>query len=119
MSTGTSCSSNWRIFSTLKPPDTTIFTCLKPSRSSASRTFQTSRGLTPVGLNVPICGITDLSTSVSEVSTRTPYSRWPRARATLSEVPTQSFSKSTSVIRRMLSGMCSANFCEASTVSPR
>src|SRR3989442_932174 len=36
--------------------------------------------------------MTDLSTSVSEVSMRTPYSRWPSARATVSAVPTQSFS---------------------------
>src|SRR3989454_383392 len=59
MSTGTSCSSNWRIFSTLKPPHPTVFTCRKPSRSCPSRTFQTSRGLTPAGLNRPISGITD------------------------------------------------------------
>jgi len=72
MSTGTSCSSNCRIFSTVKPPETTIFTCWNPSPSSARRTFQTSCGLTPVGLKVPICGITDLSTSVSDVSIRTP-----------------------------------------------
>src|SRR2546426_2649159 len=37
MSTGTRCSSNWRIFSTLKPPGTTIFTWVKPSRSTAPR----------------------------------------------------------------------------------
>src|SRR5205807_1162614 len=118
MSTGTSCSSNWRIFSTVKPPETTIFTCWKPSRSRARRTFQTSRGFTPVGLKVPISGITDLSTRVSAVSIRTPYSRDPSARATLSEVPTQSLSKSTSVMSRTLGSISSANFCEASAVSP-
>src|SRR5438046_1881031 len=45
MSTGTSCSSNCRIFSTVKPPETTIFTCWNPSPSSARRTFK------PTGVN--------------------------------------------------------------------
>ena len=40
-STGTPRSSKARIFSTVKPPETTIFTRSKPSRSSASRTFST------------------------------------------------------------------------------
>src|SRR6267143_2800745 len=66
-STGTRCSSNCRILSTVNPPETTILTSLKPSASSARRTFQTSCGFTPVGLNVPICRMTDLSTSVSDV----------------------------------------------------
>src|SRR5690606_9629914 len=41
-STGTPSASNSRIFSTVKPPDTTIFTSGKPAWSSASRTFHTS-----------------------------------------------------------------------------
>src|SRR5467141_2714889 len=117
-STGTRCSSNCRILSTVKPPETTILTCLKPSASSARRTFQTSCGFTPVGLNVPICGMTDLSTRVSDVSSRTPYSRSPSSRARASDVPTQSLSKSTSVMRRIAGSECSANVREARTVSP-
>src|SRR5207249_1456245 len=58
-STGTPCSSNYRILSTVKPPETKIRTCLKPSASSARRTFQASRGFTPGRLNVPLLGITD------------------------------------------------------------
>src|SRR5258706_63338 len=56
MSTGTSCSSNCRIFSTVNPPETTIRTCSNPSPSSARRTFQTSCGLTPPGLNQAVVG---------------------------------------------------------------
>src|SRR5205085_4483363 len=48
-STGTCASSNVRIFSAVNPPDATIFTRSNPSRSSASRTFRTSRSLTPRG----------------------------------------------------------------------
>src|SRR2546426_3235254 len=58
--------------------------------------------------------MTDSSTSVSEVSMRTPYSRWPSARATVSAVPTQSFSKSTSVMSRTFGSMSSANFRDRS-----
>src|SRR5204862_7855177 len=52
-STGTCCSSNRRILSTVKPPDTTILTSPKPAPSSARRTLETSCGATPVGLHVP------------------------------------------------------------------
>src|SRR5665213_1533760 len=101
-----------------KPPLTTIFTCWKPSASSALRTLCTSCALTPVGLNVPICGITLLSTSVPEVSSRTPHSRSPSARATASDVPAQSLSKSTSAMTFTEASMYCANFCVARTVSP-
>src|SRR5205823_3375863 len=62
-STGTPWRSNERIFSTSKPPEATIFTFSKPSRSRASRTFSTSRSLTPVGLKSPISLRSDWSTS--------------------------------------------------------
>ncbi len=61
-------------------------TCVKPSASSALRTLCTSCGFTPVGVNVDSCGQMDLSTSVELVSMRTPYKRFPSARATLSDV---------------------------------
>src|SRR2546427_1617498 len=66
-------------------------------------------------------GIRDLT--VTGVQTcalpiRTPNSLAPRARATWSEVPTQSLSKSTRVTRPTLSGIHCANFFAASTVSP-
>src|SRR5439155_10825308 len=53
-STGTPFRSNSRILSVVKPPETTIFTAGNPAASSASRTFCTRRGLTPVGLKSPI-----------------------------------------------------------------
>src|SRR2546421_7287575 len=46
-STGTLLSSNSTILSIVNPPETTIFTCSKPSLSSASRTLCTSRSFTP------------------------------------------------------------------------
>jgi hypothetical protein len=66
----------------------------KPAESSASRTLHTSRSFTPVGLKSPISSQRDPSTSVSEVSRRTPHRRGPRARATSSAVSTELFSKS-------------------------
>ena len=70
----------------------------KPSRSSASRTLRTSCGLTPRGSKRPICGDSERSTIVVDVSSRTPQSCGPSARATATAVPTQSLSKSTSTI---------------------
>ena len=70
----------------------------KPSRSSASRTLRTSCGLTPRGSKRPICGDSERSTIVADVSSRTPQSCGPSARATATAVPTQSLSKSTSTI---------------------
>ena len=58
------------------------------------------------------------STIVSDVSSRTPHSRSPRARATSSEVRTQSFCQSTRTIRLALGSMYSAYFWAARTVSP-
>jgi hypothetical protein len=55
---------------------------------------------------------------VSEVSSRTPYNRDPSARATASDVPTQSLSKSTSVIIWTSGPVCSAIATLAATVSP-
>ena len=54
----------------------------KPSRSSASRTLRTSCGLTPRGSKRPICGDSERSTIVDDVSRRTPQSCGPSARAT-------------------------------------
>ena len=70
----------------------------KISASSAARTLRTSCMLTPVGVKVPIIGTIEASTSVPDVSSRTPHSRSPSARATQSDVPTQSLSKSTSAM---------------------
>ena len=56
------------------------------ARSSAWRTFRTSCGLTPRGSKRPICGHSERSTIVLEVSRRTPQSRSPEARATASAV---------------------------------
>src|SRR6266571_6561595 len=97
-STGTPCSSNSPIFSTVKPPETMIFTPSKPPASSASRTFETSCGLTPFGGKSPISSHNDRSTSDSAVSSRTPHRRGPSASATASAVRTESFSKSTSTV---------------------
>src|SRR5712691_1213373 len=97
-STGTPLSSKRRILSTVNPPDATIFTCSKPSRSSASRTFQTSRSFTPFGRKSPSSPQRERSTSDSEVSSRTPQSFGPSARATSRAVSTELFSKSTSTV---------------------
>jgi len=102
----------------VKPPETTIRTSSKPSRSSASRTFQTSRWLTPRGSKSPISFQSERSTSWPAVSSRTPQSRGPRARATSSDVRTESFSKSTSTTTFSSAGAHSANFVAASTVLP-
>ena len=117
-STGTPACSNSSIFSTVNPPEATIFTCSKPSASSASRTLRTSRALTPVGRKSPISFKSDLSTRFSDVSRRTPQSRGPSARATSSAVSTESFSKSTSTVTFRSSGAQSANFVAARTVLP-
>ena len=117
-STGTSSRSNSSIFSTVNPPEATIFTCSKPSESSASRTLQTSRSLTPVGLKSPISSQSDWSTRLSDVSSRTPHSREPSTRATSSAVSTELFSKSTRTVTFRSSGAHSANFVAASTVFP-
>ena len=52
------------------------------------------------------------------MSSRTPQSRGPSARATSSAVRTESFSKSTRTVMRRSSGAHSANFIAASTVLP-
>ena len=52
------------------------------------------------------------------MSSRTPHSRSPSARATASAVSTESFSKSTSTVTFMSGGAHSANFSAASTVLP-
>ena len=74
-----------------------------PSASSASRTLRTSRSLTPRGSKSPISLQSERSTSWPEVSSRTPQSRGPSARATSSAVRTESLSKSTSTTMFMLS----------------
>ena len=105
----------WRL---ANPPDTTICTCANPSASSALRTLRTSCGFTPRGSNPPICDRIDRSTSVSDVSSRTPYSRSPSARAHASDVPTQSLSKSTRPMTLTDSGIWRAKAWVAATVSP-
>src|SRR6266571_6848944 len=115
-STGTPCSSNSMIFSIVKPPEATIFTCSKPSLSSVSRTLRTSRSLTPVGLKSPNSSHSERSTSISDVSRRTPHNLGPSVRATSSAVCTELFSKSTSTVMLMSSDAHSANFVAASTV---
>jgi hypothetical protein len=117
-STGTPFSSKSRIFSIVKPPDTTIFTRSKPSESSASRTLRTRRSLTPVGLKSPSSCQSDWSTRFSDVSSRTPHSRGPSARATASAVSIELFSKSTRTVMLTSSDAQSANFVAASTVLP-
>ena len=117
-STGTPRSSKARIFSTVKPPETTMRTWPKPAASSASRVFRTSRSFTPVGLKSPISSHSERSTSVSDVSSRTPQSRSPSASATSSAVRTESFSKSTRTVTDISGGAHSANFRAARTVSP-
>ena len=117
-STGTPACSKARIRSTVKPPEATIFTCSNPSRSSASRTFRTSRSFTPRGSKSPISFQSARSTSCPDVSRRTPQSRSLSARATSSDVRTESFSKSTSTTMLKSSGAHSANFVAASTVLP-
>ncbi len=117
-STGTPFSSKSLIFSIVKPPETTIFTCSKPSLSSASRTLCTSRSFTPVGLKSPISSHSERSTSISDVSRRTPHSFGPSVRATSSAVCTELLSKSTSTVMLMSSEAHSANFVAASTVLP-
>jgi len=117
-SAGTPASSNVRILSTEKPPETTILTASKPSRSSARRTLRTSRALTPRGSKSPSSSHSERSTRRSEVSSRTPQSFGPRARAASSAVRTESFSKSTSTTTFMSSGAQAANCRAASTVSP-
>ena len=66
----------------------------------------------------PISSQSDLSTRLSEVSSRTPHRRGPSARATSSEVRTESFSKSTSTTTFRSGGAHSAKRVAASTVSP-
>ena len=117
-SAGTPCSSKARIFDAVNPPDTTIRTCGKPARSSASRTLSTRRQLTPRGSKSPISPATDRSTMVPEVSRRTPHRRSPSARATAREVATLSLSKSTSDTMRTSSDIASASDTVAATVSP-
>ena len=90
----------------------------KPSASSASRTFRTSLALTPVGLKSPSSPQSERSTSVSDVSSRTPQRRGPSSRATCSAVSTESLSKSASTVMFMSAGAQSANRRAASTVSP-
>ena len=63
-----------------------------------SRTFSTSRGLTPVGVKPPISSHSEQSTSCSDVSSRTPHSFGPNADATSSAVCTESLTKSTSTV---------------------
>jgi hypothetical protein len=104
--------------SAVKPPETTIFTRSKPSRSSASRTLRTSRSLTPRGSKSPISSQSDRSTSWPEVSSRTPQSLGPSSRATSSAVLTESFSKSTRTVMFMSGSAFSANFVAARTVLP-
>ena len=58
----------------------------------------------------PISSQSERSTSDSDVSSRTPQSRGPSARATSSAVRTESFSKSTSTVTFMSSGAQSAKF---------
>src|SRR5438128_2466166 len=91
---------------------------LRPSGSRARRTSWHSCGVTPRGSKSPITFWTLTSTSVSEVSRRTPHSRWPSRRATSSEVRTQSFSKSTRTTRLTEGSMYSAYFSAALEVSP-
>ncbi len=74
--------------------------------------------MTPVGGNVPICGMTLRSTSVPDVSSRTAHSFVPSARAHASDVATQSFSKSTRAMTFTAGSMYCANFSVARTVSP-
>jgi hypothetical protein len=52
------------------------------------------------------------------VSSRTPHNLGPSARATSSDVRTESFSKSTSTVTFMSSGAQAAKTRAASTVSP-
>lgn len=89
-----------------------------PAWSSASRTFSTSSGPTPVGSKRPISCHRLRSTMVLEVSRRTPQRSSPRASATSSAVRTESFSKSTSTITLSSPANRSANLRAASTVSP-
>src|SRR5439155_8721441 len=56
--------------------------------------------------------------SDSEVSSRTPQSRGPSARATSRAVPTELLSKSTRTVTFRSSGAHSANLVAASTVLP-
>ena len=58
-----------------------MWTCRKPSSSSARRTARTSSGATPLGRNAPISSQSERSTMVSLVSRRTPQRRSPSARA--------------------------------------
>src|SRR6266511_3723067 len=103
--------------SALKPPETITRMWPKPSASRASRTFQTSRGFTPVGVKSPISCHSERSTMRLEVSRRTPHSRSPKARAQARAVRTESFSKSTRAIRGT-PAMWRANAAVAATVSP-
>ena len=117
-STGTPRRSNSSIFSTEKPPETTIRTPGCPASSSAARTLRTSRSLTPRGSKSPISSHSERSTSWPEVSSRTPHSAGPSASATARAVATESFSKSTRTVMWRSAGAHSANFFAASTVSP-
>ncbi len=103
--------------SAVKPPEAITRTCRKPSASNACRTFATSRGLTPVGWKSPSSDHSERSTIVLEVSSRTPHSRSPNARAHASDVATESLSKSTRAISGT-PGTWRANAATAATVSP-
>ena len=70
------------------------------------------------GSKSPISFQSERSTSVREVSSRTPQRLWPMARATSSDVLTESFSKSTRTTTFTSGGADSANFVAASTVFP-
>ena len=65
-----------------KPPETTIRTSPKPLASSCSRTSRTSSGATPFGACSPCTRWSERSASRSDVSSRTPHSAGPSARAT-------------------------------------
>src|SRR5207302_1840217 len=84
----------------------------------ATRSSCASRAFTPVGLKSPISPTSERSTRLSDVSSRTPHSRSPSARATSSAVAIELFSKSTSTVTRISGGAHSANFDAASTVLP-